>query len=91
MLEQDIARFYMAFQAHLPGGQVLEEAEEEAGVHGARHVEVRCHQGQVVGRQRVILLTGARGRCVHHVSRVYVESLYEMLINDASRRAIPFA
>jgi len=36
-----------------PCGQEVEEAEEEARVHGARHAQVPRHQGQVVGRQRV--------------------------------------
>ena len=45
----------MKVLSEAPGGQVIEEAEEEARVDGARRAQVRRHQGQVVGRQRVIL------------------------------------
>lgn len=34
-----------------PCGQELEEAEKEAGIHCTGHVQVRCNQGQVMGRQ----------------------------------------
>lgn len=39
--------------AFSPLGEVLQQAEEQAGVHGAAHQQLGRHHRQVVARQRV--------------------------------------